>query len=72
MVVEFQKRIARHDREIADLARAGQTDTKAYWILQGARGEAETLLGFYQSQMVATGRVKPEGEDDGKDRNGPS
>ncbi len=60
MLVEFEARIARHKREAEQVQKEGRHDSPDYWRAVGALEEAEHLKAFYESQMVAKDRIKPE------------
>ncbi len=64
MIVEFEKTIIRLDREIKELEDAGHSESKAYWMLQGAKGQAEKFYSFYKTQMIAKDRIKPEKQEE--------
>ena len=58
MLVEFTKRIANLNDAIADREKFNVNDAMTH-RLRGALEECERLKAFYESQMVATGRIVP-------------
>lgn len=65
MMIEFEKRLNALESKLSlaeDKHREAQIEISA---TQAAITEVEHLYNFYKTQMVATGRVKPEEEKDG-------
>lgn len=66
MLVEFIKVLTKIEADMWRLEEKAMTTDPEYYRLTGARNIAMSLKDFYEKQMVATGRIRPEqkGESD--------